>query len=307
MPSFEILIIGGSYAGLSAAMTLGRSRRKVLVVDSGHPCNAAATEAHNIILADGRQPAALAALARNGVLQYETVQWLQDTATEAGRTPDGFYIITAAGNRYEGSYLLFATGMKDGLPLLPGLQDCWGKSVLHCPYCHGYEVRDAALGILANGEMALEFSQLLYQWSRRLTVYTDGSPGCTPGLLKALEDYGIDVVNKKLVRAVHKEGMLEKLVFEDGSSAACTALFTRPVSEQHCMLPLSLGCETGAQQLLQVDSFQRTTIPGIYAAGDNSHPFRSIAIAMAAGTMAGAAMNRDLQLKTMNLTRPVAV
>ena len=275
-------------------MTLGRSRRKVLVIDSGRPCNTWSPQAHNVITLDGKIPPDILRTAKEEVLRYDTVSFVQGTATAVERTEDGFDILTDVGDRYKGRLLLFATGVSDRLPDTPGLEACWGVSLLHCPYCHGYEVRDRPIGILGSGEYGFEFARLLYQWSKNITVFTNGEHLFTTEQFRALSRKGIRIMGKKIERVQHKRGQIEAIHFDDTTHTAVSALFTKPLSVQHCSLPAALDCETDAAGLLKLDMFGRTTQPGVYAAGDNSNPFRSISAAMAAGTKAAAVMNRDL-------------
>jgi len=156
----DVIIIGGSYAGLSAAMTLGRSMRKVLIIDSGKPCNRQTPYSHNFITHDGETPAAIAQKAREQVLKYPTVQLVNDTALRASKNENGFEIITASEAAYNTTKIIFATGVLDIMPDIKGFAECWGISILHCPYCHGYEVKDKPLGIIANGDVAKTHSAL---------------------------------------------------------------------------------------------------------------------------------------------------
>src|SRR5690606_19368783 len=146
------IIIGGSYAGLSAAMALGRSLRKVLIIDAGKPCNRQTPHSHNFITQDGKTPAEISSIARAQVAQYETVTFLSGFAVEGKKTNSGFEIKTEKGEIFESKKLILATGVKDIMSEIPGFAECWGISVIHCPYCHGYEVRNEKTGILANGD-----------------------------------------------------------------------------------------------------------------------------------------------------------
>src|SRR5690606_19696546 len=162
---FDVIIIGGSYAGLSAALALGRSLRHVLIIDSGAPCNRQTPHSHNFLTHDGEPPARIATQARDEVLRYDTVRFVQDTATEAVSQEHGFAVTTASGDRYTAQKLLFATGVRDLMPDIPGFADCWGISILHCPYCHGYEVRGRTTGVLANGDTGYELAMFINNWT----------------------------------------------------------------------------------------------------------------------------------------------
>ena len=177
------------------------------------------------------------------------------------------------------------------MPDIPGFAACWGITVIHCPYCHGYEVREAKTGILTHGEMALEFGRLIKNWTRELTIYTNGESNIDRDAISALD---IKLVDKKIKSILHKNGQLERLEFTDGSFHTLDALYARPKFEQHCDIPAKLGCTLTEEGLIETDASQKTSVPGIYAAGDNSTLFRAVSIAAAAGTKAGAFINHEL-------------
>ncbi|QEC53080.1 thioredoxin reductase [Anseongella ginsenosidimutans] len=290
---FDIIIIGGSYAGLSAAMALGRSLRKVLIIDSGQPCNKQTPHSHNFITGDGERPAAIAVKAREQVLNYETVTFQPGLVTEGSGKNNAFEIKTGEGLRFSARKLLFATGLKDIPPPVEGFAECWGISVLHCPYCHGYEVRGERTGILANGDMAVDFARLISNWTSDLTVFTNGNSGLSEEQSAIIAAAGVRVIEKEILRIEHEAGKIGQLVFTDGSKEPVTALYARPGFTQHCPVPELLGCELTEQGFIKVDEMKRTTIPGVYAAGDNTSPMRALSTAIAAGTMAGAALNKE--------------
>ncbi len=294
MHTYDVIIIGGSYAGLSTAMTLGRASRNTLILDAGKPCNRQTPHSHNFITQDGQTPAAIAALARQQVGMYPTVTFQTDTATQAQQTENGFTVSTASGLTARARKLVFATGITDQLPSIPGFAECWGISVLHCPYCHGYEVRNEPLGMLANGNDGFEFAKLLHQWSPQLTVFTNGPASFTPEQLQKLTQRNIRIEEGELIQIHHQNGYLTHLEFVQGKTHAITALFARVPFTQHSHLPAELGCALTDMGHIQVDDFQRTTVAGIYAVGDNTTPMRSVSAAVAAGTKAGAVLNKEL-------------
>lgn len=292
--SYEIIVIGGSYAGLSAAMTLGRSLRRVLIIDSGMPCNRQTPHSHNFITQDGAAPAEIAAKAREQVLNYPTISWLSGTAVKASKETDGFTVETQNGENFQAKKILFATGIVDIMPEIEGFQECWGISVLHCPYCHGYEVRNRRLGVFANGESALEFCRHLYNWSNKLTLFTNGPSQISETDLEHLRALHITINEHPIQKIRHSSGKLTEMELTDGSAVSLDALFAKVDFRQHCDLPRHLGCSYTEHDFLITDDFQRTTIPGIYAAGDCATYFRSVAAAVAAGNKAGAIINREL-------------
>ena len=292
--SFDIIIIGGSYTGLSAAMALGRSLRRVLIIDSGNPCNAQTPHSHNLITHDGATPKEIAEEARLQVLKYNTVKFYSGLVTEGVRVDNGFEITTESGESFNSKKLLFATGVKDLFPDIKGIAACWGISVLHCPYCHGYEVKHKNLGLLANGDVAFELCKLISNWSKQLTLFTNGKSTLTTEQIQKLKSHDIDIVEKEILFLDHLNGYINEIVFTDNSKEKVDAIFTRLAFKQHCEIPENLGCEFTEQGYTKVDDFYRTTIGGVYAAGDNTIMGRSVALAIAAGNKAGAFINKDL-------------
>lgn len=287
---FDGIIVGGSYAGLSAAMALGRSLRQVLIIDANQPCNRFAPHSHNFITQDGQPPAAISQAAKAQVLAYPTVQWLQGLAVAARGEDGAFEVEVATGEVYKAKKLLFATGLRDVLPDMEGLEACWGKSVIHCPYCHGYEVKGVPTGILANGEEVYDFARLISNWTDKLTIYSNGPAQFDRQQLPV----GVQVEERPVQALLHQEGQLEAVLLEGGSNSPLEALYFRPAFEQHCALPEELGCALTEMGHVEVDAFQQTTVAGILAAGDCTTPFRAVSVATAQGTKAGAFLNHQL-------------
>lgn len=290
----DAVIIGGSYAGLSAALALGRAIRKVLVLDSGQPCNWQTPHSHNFLTQDGSTPADIAARAKAQVLAYPTVQFRSEAAMEGRGADNHFTVATAGGQLVRTRKLLFATGVRDLLPALPGFAESWGISVIHCPYCHGYEYRGQPTGILMNGDMAFEQGRLIHQWTDQLTIFTNGASSIQPAHRQLLAARQIAVVETPVQQLAHHAGYLTHVVLADGHELPLRALYVRPAFEQHCAIPRALGCAYTEAGYIAVDNFQKTSQPGIYAAGDATTMMRSVGGAVAAGTLAGAALNREL-------------
>jgi thioredoxin reductase len=291
---YDAIIIGGSYAGLSAAMSLGRSLRKVLVMDSGNPCNAQTPHSHNFLTQDGGTPAAITAIAKAQVAAYSTVKFQDALATHARKSGDGFEVETAAGDIFHTKKLVLATGLKDLVPNIPGFAECWGISIMHCPYCHGYEIKGQKTGILANGEMGFHFLQLIFNLSKDLLLFTNGKAELSREQLQKIQRHNIQIVETEIDHIVHQKGQIQQLVLKNGEAISLQALYSRPPFVQHSPIPQALGCELTEQGLLKVDPFQRTTVAGVYACGDNVNMARSVALAVSGGSMAGAFVNHDL-------------
>jgi len=290
----DVIIIGGSYAGLSAAMALGRSMRNVIVIDSSKPCNRQTPYTHNFITHDGETPAAIAQKAREEVLKYPTVQLINDTALSAGKNENGFEIITANGTAYSTKKIIVATGVLDIMDDIKGFAECWGISILHCPYCHGYEVQDRPMGIIANGDMAFEMCKIIQHWSQSLTLFCNGKSTLSDEQHQQLTGHNISVVEKEIEQLIHDNGYVKHLAFKDGSMQSVDAIFSRLAFEQHTDIPEKLGCAINEQGYLQIDAFQKTSIAGLYAAGDCTTMMRALSVAVSMGMAAGAMANKEL-------------
>lgn len=292
--TFDVIIIGGSYSGLSAAMSLGRSLRQVLVIDSGLPCNRQTPHSHNFITQDGEKPAVISAKAKLQVELYKTVHFYNGLATKAIKNEAGFEISTESGEIFTSRKVLFATGVKDLIPKINGFAECWGISVLHCPYCHGYEVKNEKTAIIANGETAFDFAKLISNWTKDLRLCTNGKSTLTFEQAQILQQHNVQIFEEEIDSFEHTKGYIENIIFKNQEKVAVKAIYARPPFEQHCNLPKDLGCEINEQGLLKVDAMQKTNIPGVYASGDCTTQMRSVAIAVSTGSFAGAVINKDL-------------
>ncbi|KRB54895.1 NAD(P)/FAD-dependent oxidoreductase [Flavobacterium sp. Root186] len=292
--NFDVIIIGGSYSGLSAAMSLGRSLRQVLVIDSGLPCNRQTPHSHNFITQDGEKPAVISAKAKLQVDLYTTVHFYNGLAVKAIKKEKGFEVSTESGDVFSSRKILFATGVKDLLPEIKGFADCWGISVLHCPYCHGYEVKNEKTAIIANGEIGFDFAKLISNWTKDLRLCTNGKSTLTLEQTETLKKHGVQIFEEEIDSFEHKEGYIKNIIFKNQEKVAVKAIYARPPFEQHCALPVDLGCDINEQGLLKVDFMQKTNITGIYASGDCTTQMRSVAIAVSTGSFAGAVINKEL-------------
>lgn len=291
---YDVIIIGGSYSGLAAAMALGRAMKKVLIVDGGKPCNRQTPYSHNFLTQDGKTPKEIATLAKQQVLMYDTVEFLNDLATNASRTDNGFEVQASSGDIFMTTKLIFATGIKDEIPNIKGFSECWGISVLHCPYCHGYEVRNKTTGILGNGEYGFEFSKLISNWTKDLTLFTNGKSILTAEQSAILERHHINIVEKEIGELEHINGQLQNIIFKDGSKKSLKAIYTRLPFEQHCQIPEQLGCELTEDGYIKIDATHETTINGVFACGDNVTRMRTVANAVSMGTTTGMMVNKVL-------------
>ncbi|GAA4271805.1 NAD(P)/FAD-dependent oxidoreductase [Aquimarina gracilis] len=292
--NFEVVIVGGSYAGLSAAMSLGRSLRNVLIIDSGLPCNRQTPHSHNFITQDGAKPSKISSEARSQVLKYETIQFLKDAVIKGQKMDESFLILTKSGKEYTAKKIIFATGIKDIMPEIRGFSDCWGISVVHCPYCHGYEIRKKKTGIIANGEKAFHLASLINNLTDNLTILTSGEADFTEEQISKLKKHNIKVIEKEISEIEHVNGNIENIVFKDNSRENYDAAYAALTFEQNSEIPQLLGCALTEHGYIQTDMTYKTTVNGVYACGDNCSRMRSVANAVASGNMVGATINMEL-------------
>ncbi|WP_313691406.1 NAD(P)/FAD-dependent oxidoreductase [Achromobacter mucicolens] len=293
---YDVIIIGGSFAGLSAAMQLARARRQVLLVDAARPRNRYAAHAHGFLGQDGVPPHEIVANARAQLARYPTVSFLDGEAIQALAQDGGFAVVMAGGEQVRGARLILATGMRDELPPLPGLQARWGQTVLHCPYCHGFEVAGEPLGVLAAHPMSVHQAMLLPDWGPT-TYFTQGQFEPSTEDARHLAARGVHVERTPVVALLGEAPALTGVVLADGREVPLRALFV--ASRVHMASPLAgqLGCEFDEGPLgpvIRVDDMKQTTVPGVFAAGDASTPMSNATLASASGVMAGVCAHRSL-------------
>jgi thioredoxin reductase len=308
---YDVVVVGGSVAGLSAGLVLGRARRRVLICDVGRPRNAVSAGVHGFFTRDGTPPAELLRRGREELAPYQTVDLREVEVRGAAKEGDGFRVDLADGTQVRGRRLLLASGVLDDLPAVPGLRELWGRRVFHCPYCHGWEVRDRPLAVYARGAAALEFAIMVRQWSRDLLVLTDGPGGLDEAQRRRLEALGVGVREEPIERVEglagpdaergSERGSL-RVHFAGGETLDRAGLFVRPALRQRSGLGAALGCETvtlGAEpnvmQLIKCDPLTReTSVPGVYGAGDAGSPLQSAIVGAAAGAQAAYHINHAL-------------
>lgn len=291
---FDVIIIGGSYAGLAAAMALGRAMRKVLIIDSGNPSNKQTPYSHNFLTNDGKTPFEITKLAKEQVRLYSSVHFVKGQATAVSNKINGFGVQIETGETYSSRKLIFATGIKDIMPAIPGLAESWGISVLHCPYCHGYEVRHQKTAILANGDAGFELSSLIWNWTTDITLYTNGKSTLTAQQRAKLLERKIKVSEAAITKLENRHGNLEQIVFTDGTKDPVKVMYARLPFIQHSLIPQTIGCEITQDGYIKIDAAHRTTVPGVYACGDNVTRMRTVANAVAMGTTTGMMVNKEL-------------
>jgi len=287
----DVIIVGASYAGMSAGLQLARARRGVLIVDAGERRNRFAAASHGFLTQDGVAPADIADTARAQLMKYPTVQWHAGLARRAQSVDGGFLVETDAGARHGARRLILATGVRDELPDIAGLAERWGRHVFHCPYCHGYELDQAPLGVLATSELSMHQALMLPDWGPT-TLFLNDVFEPDAGQHAQLQARGVRVVRGRVARL---RGAAD-VVMQDGQAYALAGVFVatrvRPGD-----LPGQLGCalEDGPMgPFVRTDAMKATTVPGLFACGDVARPAGSVALAVGDGAMAGAAAHRSL-------------
>ncbi len=293
---YDVIIAGGSFAGLSAATQCARARRKVLVIDAGKPRNRFAAHSHGFLTNDGKPPREILDEARRQLLTYPTVELVDDLAEKAEAVDGGFAVTTKSGDSFTASRLLLATGVRDTLPDVPGLADHWGTRVAHCPYCHGYEIGGGAIGVLASVPNSAHQALLVADWGD-VTFFTNGAVEPDAEQRQAMAARGIKIEQAK-VTAVEDAGAGGlRLRMKDGRGPVVKALFVATRTGMASPLAEQLGCVMSdgmAGPVIKVDQRQETSVPGVYAAGDAARAMHNVAFAVADGAMAGVGMHQSL-------------
>ena len=301
MTKYDVIVIGGGAAGLSGALALVRSRRSVLVIDDGTPRNAPADGVHNFLTRDGVPPREIYALGRQEVQGYGG-EFVDGTVTTASRDDDGFTVELADGTTYRSRRLLVTTGLTDVLPDVPGLAERWGKDVVHCPYCHGWEVQDQAIGVLATSAMAMHQVQLFRQLSDDVTLFLHTAPEPTEEQWEELAARGIAVVQGKVEQVEITDGRITGVRLEGGKVVPRQALAIQTTIRARAGFLADLGLQATLVEAngvevgtaVQVDAMGATQVPGVFAAGNVSNPMAQVMPSAAAGLAAAGGINFDL-------------
>lgn len=300
---YDVVVVGGGIAGLSAGLILARARRSVLVLNGGAPRNTPAQHAHGFISRDGIPPLELLQLAREDLAAYPNIKVADSEAESAHATPEGFNVLLTNGEKIETRKLLLATGVIDDLPEIPGLAELWGNGVYHCPYCHGWEIRDRPWAILGVGPQVSERAALFRTWASDLSVLTNGATGLAPSEKQRLNGLDVAIIEGGIARLDRTNDDAVKVIFEDGSSHSFGGVFILPHQKQRSPLAEALGC--AVDEFLPTDSRYiradavsgETTVSGVYAVGDMTGPTQSLILAAAAGARAAYRLNHSLAIE----------
>ncbi len=290
--AYDAIIIGGSFAGLSAGLPLARARRKVLVIDAGQRRNRFAAASHGFLTQDGVAPGEIAAEGRAQLMEYGSVDWLSTEAVKAERDSDGFCITDRSGARHQARVLILATGVVDVLPDIPGVAERWGSSVFHCPYCHGYELRQGRIGVLATSPLSIHQALMLPDWGPT-TLLLNGVFEPDEEQLAQLAARDVALERTPVSRLA---GDPLEVLLEDGRALSLAGLFLAPRMRLSA-LASQLGCETEEGPLgpfIKTDPTQATSVPGLFACGDMARAAGSVPLAVGDGAMAGVAAHRAL-------------
>jgi thioredoxin reductase len=294
---YDVIIIGGSYAGIAAALQLARARRRVLVLDAGQRRNRFALYSHGFLGQDGQRPESIAAKGRAEVLAYPTVTWRETLATEARSIPDGF-AVRAGSDEHQGKRLILATGVVDELPAVPGLAERWGRTVFPCPYCDGYELEMGRIGVLATSPASTHFAVLVSEWAAagEMTFFLNEAFEPDAEQLAELASAGISVERELVMRAAGQAPVIE-LRLRDRRTSRLDGLFLVTRTLVNTAFAKQLGCELETGPLgdfYKTDATKETTVPGVFACGDVALPRGTVAFAVADGTRAGVGAHQSL-------------
>lgn len=291
---YDVLIIGGGPAGLNAALVLGRARKDVAVIDEGAPRNAVTQHAHGFLTRDGITPGDFRRIAQEEISAYPSVTFIKDKAVAATGEDGDFQITTAQGSVYMAKKLFFAVGMADRPLNLPGLSEVYGKSAFVCPYCDGWELRDERLVIINQGPELMHFAPVLSGWSKNLTICTNGPDGLTEAQREELQQHGIPLFDSPIRQIDSVQGIAQQVVLEDGTSIPCRGIFFKPDLVMGSHLPQDIGCRMTDEGIVAVDEYGKTSIPGVYCAGDAASRMHQAIAAAAKGAVTAAVINNEL-------------
>ena len=286
----DAVIVGGSFAGMSAALQLARARRRIAVVDAGQRRNRFASHSHGFLAQDGTPPQEIVRAAKEQLLRYPTVQWVDGLVTEARGSADNFTL--RAGETLQARRIVLAGGVVDHLPDVPGLRERWGRSVFHCPYCHGYELGMGRIGVLATGPVSLHQGLLLPEWGS-VTLLLNGAMAPTEDEERQLRERGVTLEPVPVARIAGEA----TVHLQDGRKLDFAGLFTASRTEPASPLAEALGCEHEESPLgrfVKTGMMKDTTVPGVFACGDIARAAGNVALAVGDGAMAGAAVHRSL-------------
>ena len=293
---YDVVIVGGGPAGLSAALMLGRCRRRVLVCDNGQPRNARSRALHGYLTRDGVAPLDLLRLGREELAEYAVgIRHVEVNGIDLRN--EAFDVTLAGGERVRAQLVLIATGVRDDCPAVPGLAECYGVTVHHCPYCDGWEQRDKPIAVIGAGPAGAGLALSMKTWTAEVTLCTNGRPRLAARQRAQLRHQGIAVIEAAIERLEHEGGYARRLRFRNGEERACEAVFFTTGQAMHSTLAQALGCEFTRQGVVKTDHLGQTCVPGVYVVGDASRDVQFAIVAAAEGAKAAVAINKTLQAR----------
>lgn len=291
---YDVIVVGGGPAGLSAALVLGRSCRKVLVCDAGNPRNARSHAAHGFLTQDGIPPQEILRVGREQLAQYD-VELLEGTVMCVEQEDGKFVVRLLDGSEFRCRKLLLATGVVDKLPDIEGFQEFYGTAVHHCPYCDGWEHRGQPIAVYGRSKAGTSLALAMKTWTEDVVLCTHGPSGLMDEERGRLKQFGIEVYETPIRRIQGTLGKLETIVLEDGTELKKSAIFFCTGNVQRSRLPNNLGCAVTPKGAVRISKGQRTSTPGVWIAGDAAEDSQYVIIAAAHGARAGMAINKELQ------------
>lgn len=299
---YDVLIVGGSHAGLNAAMAIGRLRRSALIVDAGKPRNEAAKYANNIAGSDGIDPDKLRSQARKDLKKYKTIKSVTGIVTSVTKQGPLFEAKLDSGEKIQARKVILAYGVKNILPNIQGIWNLWAKSVFHCPYCHGFEVKDQTIGMIDSGKTAEHVLPLLKNLSKKLVLFTNGKPDLSPEFEEKMKAHGIPIYEEHILSLDSEDSKLKSVVFSNGRKIKVEAILVNPKIpfEMNSTISEYLGCEKDHLGLIKVNDVGKTSVDGVFAAGDIMTMQQSIVGAAASGQAAGSGAIFELSHEDFN-------
>ncbi|WP_323813413.1 NAD(P)/FAD-dependent oxidoreductase [Cellvibrio sp. NN19] len=294
MSQFDVIVIGGSYAGMAAALQIARGRRQVLVIDGGVRRNRFASHSHGFLGQDGKSPSAIAEDAKAQLLEYPNLTWLQGLVDSVEKSGDNFAVTTKDNKTFSAKRLILATGVSDHLPAITGIQERWGKTVFHCPYCHGYELNQGKLGVIATSEASFHQAMLIPDWGPT-TLFTNNCFTPDADQRTQLAARGVSIETERVTEIAGEQSAIIKL--ENGRLVELAGLFVATLMQPSNRIAQDLGCEIAESPMgfyVKTDEFKQTNVPGVFACGDLARPMGSVTFAVGDGALAGFATHRSL-------------
>jgi thioredoxin reductase len=293
---YDVVIVGGGPAGLSAALVLGRCRRRVLLCDSGTPRNAASRALHGYLTRDGIAPLELLRIGRAELQQYG-VEVREALVTNVVRSGEAFEVTIRDSERVTAHAVLIATGIRDDLPQVRGLAECYGISVHHCPYCDGWEHREKPVVVIGQGAGAAALSLSLKTWTDRVSLCSNGPARLKTGQREQLTARDVILHQRRIAHVEHTDGQATAVILANGERVPCEGIFFSNKQAQQCDLPQRLGCEFTRKGTVKTDHLGETCVPGVFVVGDASRDVQFAIVAAAEGAKAGVAVNKALQAR----------